>query len=201
MARANRNSRFLRGLGFWSWRRDLNPRPSDYKSDALPAELRQPGQPHTPVSKDTKASSERGVQIERLSHAEAYCNALSGHLKTGISQRLRSPIGVGKAASGKYLNLPLHVICNTANFWLEIIQQEICGAWIPVIRKADTAGVYNGHFGNFPSVRPVDMGVNGNRLAERPVGRFQFLFASFRRGGAPETLGTGMHQRHRATSL
>ena len=28
-------------LRIWSWRRDLNPRPSDYKSDALPAELRQ----------------------------------------------------------------------------------------------------------------------------------------------------------------
>jgi hypothetical protein len=28
----------------WSWRRDSNPRPSDYKSDALPAELRQPPQ-------------------------------------------------------------------------------------------------------------------------------------------------------------
>ena len=26
---------------WWSWRRELNPRPSDYKSDALPAELRQ----------------------------------------------------------------------------------------------------------------------------------------------------------------
>src|ERR1700720_615578 len=25
----------------WSWRRDLNPWPSDYKSDALPTELRQ----------------------------------------------------------------------------------------------------------------------------------------------------------------
>jgi hypothetical protein len=25
----------------WSWRRESNPRPSDYKSDALPAELRQ----------------------------------------------------------------------------------------------------------------------------------------------------------------
>ena len=25
----------------WSWRRDSNPRPSDYKSDALPTELRQ----------------------------------------------------------------------------------------------------------------------------------------------------------------
>ena len=31
-------------LACWSWRRDLNPRPSDYKSDALPAELRQPTQ-------------------------------------------------------------------------------------------------------------------------------------------------------------
>ena len=29
----------------WSWRRDLNPRPSDYKSDALPTELRQQSQP------------------------------------------------------------------------------------------------------------------------------------------------------------
>ncbi len=28
----------------WSWRRDLNPRPPDYKSGALPAELRQPTQ-------------------------------------------------------------------------------------------------------------------------------------------------------------
>src|SRR5580700_4217297 len=28
-------------LAVWSWRRDLNPRPSDYKSDALPTELRQ----------------------------------------------------------------------------------------------------------------------------------------------------------------
>src|SRR5690242_9993166 len=28
-------------ISAWSWRRDSNPRPSDYKSDALPAELRQ----------------------------------------------------------------------------------------------------------------------------------------------------------------
>ena len=38
-------SRRADGLRFWSWRRDLNPRPSDYKSDALPAELRQPAGP------------------------------------------------------------------------------------------------------------------------------------------------------------
>ena len=30
-----------RKIFWWSWRRELNPRPSDYKSDALPAELRQ----------------------------------------------------------------------------------------------------------------------------------------------------------------
>ena len=29
------------GLVRWSWRRDLNPRPADYKSAALPTELRQ----------------------------------------------------------------------------------------------------------------------------------------------------------------
>src|SRR6266436_4271282 len=28
----------------WSWRRELNPRPADYKSAALPTELRQPEQ-------------------------------------------------------------------------------------------------------------------------------------------------------------
>src|SRR5271156_815737 len=28
-------------FAYWSWRRDLNPRPPDYKSGALPTELRQ----------------------------------------------------------------------------------------------------------------------------------------------------------------
>src|SRR6266852_5027560 len=28
-------------ISWWSWRRELNPRPSDFKSYALPAELRQ----------------------------------------------------------------------------------------------------------------------------------------------------------------
>jgi hypothetical protein len=31
----------LYALRYWSWREDLNPRPADYKSAALPAELRQ----------------------------------------------------------------------------------------------------------------------------------------------------------------
>ena len=40
-------------LRSWSWRRDLNPRPSDYKSDALPAELRQPARLDTSASNHT----------------------------------------------------------------------------------------------------------------------------------------------------
>jgi hypothetical protein len=38
----------------WSWRRDLNPRPSDYKSDALPAELRQQPQIRYSIQTETK---------------------------------------------------------------------------------------------------------------------------------------------------
>ena len=42
-----------------SWRRELNPRPSDYKSDALPAELRQPC-----------------ANLEKLSHRQRNCKGL-----------------------------------------------------------------------------------------------------------------------------
>jgi hypothetical protein len=46
----------------WSWRRDSNPRPSDYKSDALPAELRQ-HEPLPPAEPSKQLSTTaRGVQ-------------------------------------------------------------------------------------------------------------------------------------------
>ena len=49
----------------WSWRRDLNPRPSDYKSDALPTELRQPVGKHPNLAKSRsqrKHKYRRGLQ-------------------------------------------------------------------------------------------------------------------------------------------
>ena len=58
---------------FWSWRRDLNPRPSDYKSDALPAELRQP-EHFRELSPGLQAERKTPIQIERLAHAEQGCN-------------------------------------------------------------------------------------------------------------------------------
>ena len=55
---ALRKSRFT----IWSWRRDLNPRPSDYKSDALPAELRQHKPPVT------------GHKVNKLAQRQSACN-------------------------------------------------------------------------------------------------------------------------------
>ena len=51
-------------LRFWSWRRDLNPRPSDYKSDALPAELRQPAWFDTYAPNQHDSSLPAGTNIE-----------------------------------------------------------------------------------------------------------------------------------------
>src|ERR1051325_5793402 len=45
----------------WSWRRDLNPRPADYKSAALPTELRQLKQKtNFSTSCATRASPDHG---------------------------------------------------------------------------------------------------------------------------------------------
>ena len=46
-------------LMVWSWRRGLNPRPSDYKSDALPTELRQLSFQSTRVQRDYHFTAER----------------------------------------------------------------------------------------------------------------------------------------------
>src|SRR6476661_9539563 len=55
----------------WSWRRDLNPRPSDYKSDALPAELRQRKPPVT------------GHKVNKLAQRQSACNILNHRLVRG----------------------------------------------------------------------------------------------------------------------
>jgi hypothetical protein len=54
----------------WSWRRDLNPRPSDYKSDALPAELRQPLPTGEPPSESLKPYRPNALDTLPLS---TYC--------------------------------------------------------------------------------------------------------------------------------
>src|SRR6478735_9808715 len=58
-------------FAIWSWRRDLNPRPSDYKSDALPAELRQHKPPVT------------GHKVNKLAQRQSACNTLAHRLVRG----------------------------------------------------------------------------------------------------------------------
>ena len=41
MSNKKRLRNFSKPLIYWSWREDSNPRPADYKSAALPTELRQ----------------------------------------------------------------------------------------------------------------------------------------------------------------
>src|SRR5436190_19466010 len=60
MERVNRN---LKVWTEWSRRRDLNPRPSDYKSDALPTELRR------------RIGMERGTGIEPATNSVEGCDS------------------------------------------------------------------------------------------------------------------------------
>jgi hypothetical protein len=79
----------------WSWRRDLNPRPSDYKSDALPTELRQRiSLPYEPVTEFWLPSywSKQGVRDknERLAQTAISVQAAGpSHWKHDTSQDRR----------------------------------------------------------------------------------------------------------------
>jgi hypothetical protein len=70
-------------LRFWSWRRDLNPRPSDYKSDALPAELRQPAWFDPPRADFPRHNSTRQPgQSLSLAQRHSACKQAAGYPTT-----------------------------------------------------------------------------------------------------------------------
>ena len=63
---------YFYGPRYWSWREDLNPRPADYKSAALPAELRQHWQSFSSKhAKKTLCNSKSTLSnnLQNLSHA------------------------------------------------------------------------------------------------------------------------------------
>jgi hypothetical protein len=55
----------------WSWRRGLNPRPSDYKSDALPAELRQRRSNRVRIADTTQEMQDLSQKAEQV--ASQFC--------------------------------------------------------------------------------------------------------------------------------
>jgi hypothetical protein len=62
---------------YWSWRRDSNPRPSDYKSDALPTELRQQlGKGAPPRKLIPRAPSRCPGQLYKVPYGEIQVQAI-----------------------------------------------------------------------------------------------------------------------------
>ena len=95
----------------WSWRRDLNPRPPDYKSGALPAELRQPDSSRNPGRREPpdRALTANGarqnaraqlslyhIQPRRRRHAWA-----AGHGDARMDRGVRPAEGVGLRACAR----------------------------------------------------------------------------------------------------
>src|SRR5665213_728127 len=65
----NSNQLDLLPQKFWSWRRDLNPRPPDYKSGALPAELRQHLTANELIYANSKPRSQTSRALSQLYHS------------------------------------------------------------------------------------------------------------------------------------
>jgi hypothetical protein len=75
----------------WSWRRDLNPRPPDYKSGALPTELRQQyGGKDAPSRKPIPLIPARCPgQLFKVSHGEVWAQPAVGVFRSGGRALLR----------------------------------------------------------------------------------------------------------------
>ena len=79
----------------WSWRRDSNPRPSDYKSDALPTELRQQlGKGAPPRKLIPRIPSRCPGQLSKVSQG-----------KQGVQPRFHHPAAPPASAVQKSSNL------------------------------------------------------------------------------------------------
>ena len=86
----------------WSWRRDLNPRPSDYKSDALPAELRQPAGNPKPKSEASGNFPPHGTKFKRYHSGTRRATATPTHFRISVP------------GSGKSLKTPQIPLCFAA---------------------------------------------------------------------------------------
>src|SRR6266567_5646165 len=96
---------------------------------------------------------------------------------------------------GKSLQLLLYVIFHSSDRWTRAIQQQVGGAAITIIRKTNAAGVGDKPLSNLWAWNPSNVGsmsmpVDGNRLSQRSVNRFQLTIGRFWCRSSPSTLRT-----------
>jgi hypothetical protein len=76
----------FRTFAYWSWRRDLNPRPPDYKSGALPTELRQHfGEPRPTGTSIPLIPSRCPGQLAKLSQGSIFAQPSWGQAIRGCA--------------------------------------------------------------------------------------------------------------------
>ena len=120
-ARRSTLAAFVSRSGFlWSWRRDLNPRPSDYKSDALPAELRQlfthpETRPEADSCADTLQLSAYTAQNTRLAHSSTASKRASPLKITPANPKNKAftrtlPVTLCRSGSGCQNSKPTRVV-------------------------------------------------------------------------------------------
>ena len=78
-----------------------------------------------------------------------------------------------------------------------IVEEQIRGARIAVVRKAGASGVGNGHAGEMADVRTVDVGVDDDGRGERTIDGVEGRAGGIGRGDAPKIAGRGVGQCHR----
>lgn len=96
----------------------------------------------------------------------------------------RNPIGMRQTTRGKSLQLLLYVILHASDRWTGPLHQQVGGAAIAIMRKTNTAGVGDKPFSNLwtwngSNVGAMNVPVDGNRLAQHPVNRFQLSIGRF----------------------
>ena len=106
-----------------------------------------------------------------------------------------------KPTAAKCLQFLFDVIFNAPNRYPAIIQQQIRGAAVAIIRKANAAAIGNSSPADTSDIRSVDVTVDNNIVEEWSVDRFQICIARIRSRRAPKVFGTGVYERDRIPML
>jgi len=109
----------------------------------------------------------------------------------------RGPCGPGTARVAQRAALLFDVVFDAADGGNFVVEEQIRGARIAVVRKAGASGVGNAHAGEMADVRTVDVGVDDDGRGERTIDGVESRVGGIGRGGAPRIAGCGVDQCHR----